>query len=429
MLTASYRKRLETDLTRWVGQGLLSAESATAIRRASLTEAGGPRLPALLGLFGGLLIAASVAAFVAANWEEIPRLFKLGMILCGVAAALGISARLESRGSPGGAEAAAICGVLVFGAGIALVGQMYHLPADWPGGALLVALGGLAVGLLLHSNGALAIAFVALTSWSIGRWVDREGAVHLAFLLLYLPALWIAWLRTNRFVHHLAVIALLTWVGMLPGHWLTGRFDYGLLAYALAISAACVAAGAIALDRGGPALATCFLPWGLLGLMGSLSVELARILDKGESLPGEAHLFVYGAYAAALLGCAALGLLAQERRFAWPATAALLLALLVPLVFWSGLVAGIVGKIVVAALVLFSAIALVVAGTLGGIRRMMLAGSGLFGLAVLILLWQTIGTLLDQSLFFLVAGAALIAMASLFRRLFARLAPPKEAAP
>ena len=52
-----------------------------------------------------------------------------------------------------------------------------------------------------------------------------------------------------------------------------------------------------------------------------------------------------------------------------------------------------------------------------------------FGIAILILLWQTIGTLLDQSLFFLVAGAALLATAWGARRLFARLnSPAGEAA-
>ncbi len=100
MLTGSYRKRLEADLTRWVGEGLLTAESAGAIRRSVAAE-GGFRLPALLGLFGGLLIAASIAAFVAANWEAMPRLVKLAMILAGVVGALAIAARLERRGSAG----------------------------------------------------------------------------------------------------------------------------------------------------------------------------------------------------------------------------------------------------------------------------------------------------------------------------------------
>ncbi|CAM5221239.1 putative membrane protein OS=Bosea thiooxidans OX=53254 GN=ARD30_12305 PE=4 SV=1 [Bosea thiooxidans] len=95
---------------------------------------------------------------------------------------------------------------------------------------------------------------------------------------------------------------------------------------------------------------------------------------------------------------------------------ALLLALLVPAVFWSGIVTGMAGKIIVASLVLLAATALMAAGAVGGIRRLVMAGSVLFGVAILILLWQTIGTLLDQSLFFLIAGAVLLAVASGARR-------------
>ncbi|PZO00110.1 MAG: hypothetical protein DCF30_10370 [Hyphomicrobiales bacterium] len=423
MLTGSYRKRLDADLTRWVGEGLLNADSASAIRRSVAAE-GGFRLPGLLGLFGGLLIASSVAAFVAANWEAMPRLVKLAMILISLIAALGIAARLENKGSSSGSDAAATCGVLIFGAGIALIGQMYHLPADWPAGALMVALGALCVAVLLRSNGALVVTFVALCAWSGGRWQESQGALHIAFFMLYLPAFWLALSRGNRLVHHLAVLALGLWLALVPGDWIGGRFDYGLLAYGLAVSAAYVAIGGWALDRGGPALLTCCLPWGLLGLLVVLDVELIRILDARESRAGTAIWLNYAAYAVAvpvILGFAAL---AREKRFAWPLAVGLVLALLVPLVFWSGGVVGLPGKVVVASLILSVAIALVVAGVTGGVRRLTLAGSGLFGIAILILLWQTIGTLLDQSLFFLVAGAALLAMAGGARRLFARLSRP-----
>lgn len=426
MLTGSYRKRLEADLIRWVDGGLLSAESAGAIRRSVASEHGGFRLPALLGLLGGLLIAASVAAFVAANWEAIPRLVKLGMILAAIAACFAYAFRLERGGSRRGADAAVTCGVLVFAAGIALVGQMYHLPADWPGGAMLVALGGLAASFLMRSSGALAIAFVAICAWSGGRWEEARGGAHFAFFILYLPALWLALSRSNRLIHHLAVLAGALWLGMAPGYWLFERFDYGLLAYGLAISSLYVVLGAIALDRGGPGLLTACLPWGLMGLVLALNVELIRILDDEEARAGRAFLFVFYAYAVAvpLIGVAALT--ARDQRFAWPLAAALVLALLVPAVFWSGIVAGMPGKIIVASLVLLAATALVVAGGAGGVRRLVMAGSVLFGVAILILLWQTIGTLLDQSLFFLMAGAALLAVASGARRLFARLNPPAE---
>lgn len=429
MLGSSYRKRLEADLARWVAGGLLSAESAGAIRRSVAREQGGVRLPALLGLLGGLLIAASVAAFVAAGWEDIPRLVKLGMILAAIAGCFAYAFRLELRDSPRGADAAATCGVLIFGAGLALIGQMYHLPADWPGGALLVALGGLIAAFLMRSNGALAIALIAICAWSGGRWEEAQSSVHLGFFILYLPALWLSLSRDNRLVHHLVVLAAALWLVMAPGYVLFNRFDYGLLAYGLAIAVFYVALGALALDRGLPSVLTACLPWGLLGLVLVLNVELIRILDRDEARAGQAFRFVFLAYAVAIPVVAGLAGFARERRFAWPLAAALTFALLVPAVFWSGIVTGMAGKIIVASLVLLTATALVAAGAVGGVRRLVMAGSVLFGVAILILLWQTIGSLLDQSLFFLVAGAALLAIASGARRLFARLNPPeKEAA-
>ena len=426
MLTGSYRKRLEADLIRWVDGGLLSADSAGAIRRSVAREHGGFGLPALLGLLGGLLIASSVAAFVAANWEAIPRLAKLGMILTGIAVCFALAYRLERGGSPRGGDAATTCGVLIFAAGLALVGQMYHLPADWPGGSALVALGALAAAFLMRSSGALAIAFVAICAWSFGRWEEARAGAHFGFFILYLPALWLALSRDNRLIHHLAVLAGLFWIGAAPGYWLFQRFDYGLLAYGLAVSAFYVALGTIALDRGGPGLLTACLPWGLLGLVVVLNAELIRILDNEEARSGRAFLFVFYAYAVAVPLTILGGMAARDRRFAWPLAGALLLALLVPAVFWSGIVTGMAGKIIVASLVLLAATALMAAGAVGGIRRLVMAGSVLFGVAILILLWQTIGTLLDQSLFFLIAGAVLLAVASGARRLFARLSPPAE---
>ncbi len=433
MLTGSYHKRLEADLTRWVGEGLVSPASATAIRQ-SLTREGGFRLPGLLGLFGGLLIASSVAAFVAANWEEMPRLVKLGMILAGIVGALVIAARLDAKGSTMGANAASTCGVLIFAAGVALVGQMYHLPTDWPAGAFLIALGALAVAVLLRSDGALIVAFVALASWSGGRWVEQQGTLHWPFFLLFLPAFWLALGHESRFVHHVAVLCLAGWLALVPGDWVNGNFDYGLIAYGLAVSVVFVAVGALALDRGLPALLTAFLPWGLVGLSVALCIELVRILDTSLSGAGKGGAAIYLAYLAAVPASAGLALLAREKRFAWALAGALLLSLLIPLVFWSGGVVTLPGKVVVASLILLIAIAQVAAGAAGGLRRVTGAGSGLFFIAVIILLWQTIGTLLDQSLFFLVGGAALLGMASLTRRLVARFgkspvdSPPEASA-
>jgi uncharacterized membrane protein len=174
---------------------------------------------------------------------------------------------------------------------------------------------------------------------------------------------------------------------------------------------------------------TACLPWGLISLVLILNLELGRILDMHQARPGTAMSLNYFAYALAVPALTGLALLGRERRFVWPLALALLLSLMVPVVFWSGGVVALAGKIAIATLVLVIAIALVLAGAGGGVRRLTIAGSALFAIAVLILLWQTIGTLLDQSLFFLAAGAILIGLASGARRLLAKFAKPMEASP
>ena len=59
-------------------------------------------------------------------------------------------------------------GAIIFGAAIALVGQMYHLGGDFAGGMLLWAVGALATAALTRSRGALAVALAAVnvTIWS-----------------------------------------------------------------------------------------------------------------------------------------------------------------------------------------------------------------------------------------------------------------------
>ena len=129
---------------------------------------------------------------------------------------------------PWGDDAAATFGTLCFGAGVALVGQMYHLPGDWPAGAMLVAIGAVIAAALTGKSGPLVIAFAAMTAWSFGRF-DEEGQlreIHWPFFLLFVPAFALALGRENRLVAHAAVLALSVWLATLmsdasvsPGRW------------------------------------------------------------------------------------------------------------------------------------------------------------------------------------------------------------------
>jgi uncharacterized membrane protein len=332
---------------------------------------------------------------------------------------------LERRGMPRGADAAVTLATLCFGAGVALVGQMYHLPADWPAGAMLIAIGGLVAAAFTGKNGPLVIAFVAMTSWSFGRsdiWQWQGRGIHWSFLLLFVPGFLLALGRENRLLAHAAILALSVWLATLlvqpsatPEKYLFTLVDGGL-----AFSAAYIAIGLLALHRGWPAALQALLPWGswIFGLQ--LCNEVFFVLEK--SFPVHAiDSHVYPAYGAALLSLGALAVLGLERdRGKFVIIAACVAGLIIPLMLSGSAGTGVPSRVLVSIAVLVSALALITGGLLAGVGTLIAAGYAVFGASILILLWRTIGSLLNQSLFFLVAGIVLVGLAAGARKLASR---------
>ena len=414
MFERGYRQQLEADLVKWVAAGVISGDTAQSIRTARFSDETKSRLPGIFAMLGALMLAASVSAFVAANWQEIPRLVRLVGILTLIAGCFFPAWLLQRRGHPVAADAAITFATLCFGAGIALVGQMYHLPGDWPAGAMLIAIGGLVAAALTGTSGPLVVAFVAMTSWSWGRfdgsfWRD----VHWSFLLLFVPGFLLALGRENRLLAHAAVLALSVWLAALLMPQGGARAFFNLVDGGLAVSAAYIAIGLLALDRGWPAIIKALLPWGAVFFGILLCIEIGLVLEK--ALFGDRHdatSAIVPAYAAALAALATLAMLARERDSGrLVIIAACAVGLTIPLMFFGMPEAGVLRRALVSIAVFVSAVGLIAGGLLLGFRTFIVVGYTVFGVSIFILLWQTIGTLLSQSLFFLVAGGALLVLA------------------
>src|SRR3954454_18119252 len=158
MLDRAYRQRLEADLARWEADGVVTPAALAAIRAALPPLAPGINIPVVIGIVGGLLIAAAFLAFVAAHWIELARVSSLAILFTGSIAAFGLGGWFARADRTVLADLCAGIGSIIFGAGIALVGQMYHLGEDFAGGMLLWAAGSLAAAVLTGSRGALAAA-------------------------------------------------------------------------------------------------------------------------------------------------------------------------------------------------------------------------------------------------------------------------------
>src|SRR4051794_25024632 len=183
LLHQYYVSRLRSDLSRWVEQGWVKREDMDAILKdaASSGRASGS-LPNLLALVGAVLVAAGALLFLAANWEGMARVTKLTVLaaaLWGAHAASYAAVRVKADQF---AEAMMLLSVALFGAGIMLIGQIYHLSADPPAGVLLWALGAIVAAWAWPSQLAACAALALITLWFTLAAPESALAVYLPFL-------------------------------------------------------------------------------------------------------------------------------------------------------------------------------------------------------------------------------------------------------
>jgi uncharacterized membrane protein len=207
---ASYRRRLERDLDDWIGRGLVPADSRTAI----LDSAGeGPRLDAAtaLAIIGGLLAGVAVIAFVAANWAEIPRIARFGLVLAVFLGAAGGAAWASARGRAVTSQVLLSVSALVFAAAIGLTGQIFDIAGD-PQAALKGA--GLAAVLLAFAGrspwaAAVGLVFLALGDMAGARLFD-PGQPWIGWIVVAAPlgALTAVWWRSQALAHVAALAAI-----------------------------------------------------------------------------------------------------------------------------------------------------------------------------------------------------------------------------
>lgn len=217
----NHATRLKGEIDRWQAAGLIEAETAGRLR-ADVEARGGAgfSFAAVLSAFAALLFGAAILLFVAANWEDIPRLVRVGLVLLLILAGYAFGAVAALRGHPRLAEAGHIVGIAAFGGGMALVGQMYHLSGD-ESQALLVWCAAAALSAAILRSSALAAAAVALATawmWSEGwdLWNDRSVPAAALPILAVLWALsfWTRSVLARHFIlMSLSAYVVLVYVG------------------------------------------------------------------------------------------------------------------------------------------------------------------------------------------------------------------------
>ncbi|MFC7667052.1 DUF2157 domain-containing protein [Hymenobacter humi] len=143
------RKFLETESPAWVSDGLISEEQRQKLLARYPPEA---RALGLLPLLGSVLVGLSALSVVAANWQALPAVLRLALMLGSLTGAYAAGAYFLRRGNPDLGHGLIGLGLILFGASIILTSQLYQAVGYDVSGLVAWVVAGVAVSYVYGSR-------------------------------------------------------------------------------------------------------------------------------------------------------------------------------------------------------------------------------------------------------------------------------------
>ena len=201
------RKFLETESPAWVAEGLISEAQRQQLLTRYPPEA---QALGLLPLLGSVLVGLSALSVVAANWQGMPAVLRLVLLLGSLTGAYAAGAYFLRRGNPDLGHGLIGLGLLLFGAGIILTSQLYQLVGYDASGLLAWVVAGVALSYVYGSR--LLVLLTVLIGAAVQTYcVEALGSFSYATAGLVAGGLGYFWWRRPAVVSSTVLAAGLLW--------------------------------------------------------------------------------------------------------------------------------------------------------------------------------------------------------------------------
>lgn len=187
----NYRNKLLGEIELWRDKGIINEEQAKQIAALYLYNADANWGKVVFASIGAIVFGLGVILIFAYNWEAMHRLAKLGLVLASVAIAHGIGfyySRTTSQ-HPRIGESLHLLGTMLFGAGIWLIAQVYHIDEHYPDAFLVWAIGAVMMAWLLPSLSHTLLALVLILFWHSTEIFEFRAINHGASWLILIGVL------------------------------------------------------------------------------------------------------------------------------------------------------------------------------------------------------------------------------------------------
>ena len=165
----------------WVRSGIITADQAEQITGLYPADNKNRLIPVLL-LLGAILLGTGIILFFAANWQLIPKWGKISLVVVPLAL-FHLAALVTHANYPFLSRTLTLLGCIMFGSGIWLIAQIFHINAHFPNGMLFWLLGVLPVAVLLREELPLGLSALLLASWALAEHSSSPLIIFVAMML------------------------------------------------------------------------------------------------------------------------------------------------------------------------------------------------------------------------------------------------------
>jgi uncharacterized membrane protein len=194
MNKGDHHRWLHGEIPAWVKAGIIDSDQAEQLRQRYILAKGVGWGRIVLSSIGAILVGLGVILLFAYNWEAMPKAVKLAVVF-GALAVAHIAGLLVNRkeSNPIAGEGLHALGTMLFGAGIWLVAQIYHIDEHYPNAFILWGMGALLMAWALPSLTQALMAVALVIVWQLTEVFDFRQALHGAPWILLLgvfPLIW-----------------------------------------------------------------------------------------------------------------------------------------------------------------------------------------------------------------------------------------------
>ncbi len=130
---------------------------------------------------GAIFIGLGIFSFIAGNWQKMDSMTKVLVIVAAMLVSYTLAFIMNFRGYSRTGNAFLLLGSLIYGAGLFLIAQIFHLPIEWPDGFLLWFVGVVALGYAVEWRPLINFATVLGFIGGVGYpWRFFDSFVYLA---------------------------------------------------------------------------------------------------------------------------------------------------------------------------------------------------------------------------------------------------------